>query len=419
MISLKKYEEQNKKLRTENENILNQLNSRNYEYELLLKELEKVREENELFKEENLNKNQDIEELRNLIIELQNNQLDKLNFNEEDVVSSRTNEEIIKMDKIKEEYDKKIAEIEDYKNVNEKLIIKIDNLNNEIKEKDINNKEKDGTIENLKQLIQKKDDEINLLKKNEAIISTNEENSMSKIGISSLNDAEKIEKYKNEINEYKSRINNNDNLINNLKDEIRELRNKNSELKKQLENYNLNNLQNQNLTTNELKNIFDEKNKEIDKLNDLLKEKEKNLQKKDEEINKLKKEVYIYTSNRTEENIPTDKFSTSRISNSSLNDAEKIEKYKKKIQDLKSELNAYQSQYSILKKDIKELSTKNEALQNKKIKENEELNNLFHVAFENYNPKKKEQIDAFQKLSEYFGNDPMKKKKGLFGLFNK
>ena len=331
------------------------------------------------------------------------------------------------MDKIKEEYDKKIAEIEDYKNVNEKLIIKIDNLNNEIKEKDINNKEKDGIIENLKH-------EINLLKKNEAIISTNEENSMSKIGISSLNDAEKIEKYKNEINEYKSRINNNDNLINNLKDEIRELRNKNSELKKQLENYNLNNLQNQNLTTNELKNIFDEKNKEIDKLNDLLKEKEKNLQKKDEEINKLKKDYFNYGSNRSDENITTEKFSTSRLSNTSLNDTEKIEKYKKKIRELQSDLKATESQCLALKNEIKELKTEKELFQkeeNEKISENKELVNLFNIAFENYKPKKKEQIDAFKKLSELFGNEEsgsslnlssqpdLKKKKGLFGFFNK
>ena len=57
--------------------------------------------------------------------------------------------------------------------------------------------------------------------------------------------------------------------------------------------------------------------------------------------------------------------------------------------------------------------------------------NLFNIAFENYKPKKKEQIDAFKKLSELFGNEEsgsslnlssqpdLKKKKGLFGFFNK
>ena len=340
------------------------------------------------------------------------------------------------MDKIKEEYDKKVAEIEDYKNVNEKLINKINDLNDLIKEKDINDKAKDGVIDNLKQLVQEKDEEINHLKSNEVVLS-NEKNSSSRISNSSLSDVEKIEKYKKVIHEYKSRINNSDNLINNLKEEIRSLRNDNSELQKELENYKLNRLENPNLTTIELnelnsyKNLINEKNKEIDQYNHLLKEKENDLHKKDEEINKLKQDFYNYTTNRTEENIPTDKFSVSRISNSSLNDAEKIEKYKKKINDLKSELKAFESQCTILKNDIKELRTKNELLQNeesKKIIENEELTHLFNVAFENYKPKKKEQIDAFKKLSEFFGKDSsggalnlsdLKKKKGLFGLFNK
>jgi phage shock protein A len=187
----------------------------------------------------------------------------------------------------------------------------------------------------------------------------------------------------------------------------------------------------------QINKIFEQQKNEIEeykKINNQLLEKiqilEEKIKKYEDNENKIKN---TYNSNRSIENISLDKNnSISKISNSSDQEV-KIEKITKRYKEYKELFKASEKQCNTLKQQIKELKQENELLKNNdnKINDYEELNKLFNIAFENYKPKKKEQIDALNKIKEYFGNEisggainlssqsDLKKKKGLFGIFNK
>ena len=396
IASLKKKEKEINKIKEENEENINRLKSQMNENENLLKNLEKVIEERDILQEENTRKNQDIEELKNFINEFNSER-------NEEIFSSRTNEAIQNMEFIEEKVEKKDIELENYMKDNNKLMDQVKLLQQNLSQSENEKNSLIEVTENLKSLIKEKEEEIKQLKINYTSNRTEEsnipydKNSLSKLSNTSLNDNEKIEKYKKIAKQYKSDVKNLEEQCEFLKNEIKILNEK-------LENKNDENV---NQKLNYYENLLIEKNKELEN--------------KDEEINKLKNELLT-----NEENLPTDKFSISKLSNTSLNDSEKIEKYKKIAKQYKSDVKNLEEQCEFLKNEIKELKKQNTSLQ--KEEDNEELIHLFNVAFENYKPKKKEQIEAFQKLSEHFrskvnesssSQTDIKKKKGLFGLFNK
>ena len=83
-----------------------------------------------------------------------------------------------------------------------------------------------------------------------------------------------------------------------------------------------------------------------------------------------------------------------------LSDQERIDKYKKKLKEYKKEIESHKNQINTLKEEIRELNHK---LKNPIIQNLEEFINLFHIAFSEYKPNKKEQKEAFEKIIQNFG----------------
>jgi hypothetical protein len=83
-----------------------------------------------------------------------------------------------------------------------------------------------------------------------------------------------------------------------------------------------------------------------------------------------------------------------------LTDQERIDKYKKKINEYKKEIESHKNQINTLKEEIRELNHK---FKNPIIQNLQEFINLFHIAFSDYKPKKKEQKEAFEKIIQNFG----------------
>ena len=83
-----------------------------------------------------------------------------------------------------------------------------------------------------------------------------------------------------------------------------------------------------------------------------------------------------------------------------LTDQERIDKYKKKLNEYKKEIESHKKQINTLKEEIRELNHK---LKNPIFQNLDEFINLFHIAFLDYKPNKKEQKEAFEKIIQNFG----------------
>ena len=136
------------------------------------------------------------------------------------------------------------------------------------------------------------------------------------------------------------------------------------------------------------------------------------IQRKEKEIDHLKTKIIESQSINSQGNST----SGTRISALDIPDTEKIEKYKKRLEAYKVDLESERKQSLLLKDQIREL--KNEIQKSKtfdnKIANYNEFTHLFKIAFDKYDPKKKEQKDAFKIIKEHLGVDeemsPKKKK---------
>ena len=136
------------------------------------------------------------------------------------------------------------------------------------------------------------------------------------------------------------------------------------------------------------------------------------IQRKEKEIDHLKTKIIESQSINSQGNST----SGTRISALDIPDSEKIEKYKKRLEAYKVDLESERKQSLLLKDQIREL--KNEIQKSKtfdnKIANYNEFTHLFKIAFDKYEPKKKEQKDAFKIIKEHLGVEeemsPKKKK---------
>jgi hypothetical protein len=290
------------------------------------------------------------------------------------------------------------------------LLIKLAKLNKYEKEKIKLEKENQTNFEQYKNAMNKSED---LLKTNEII--TKERDNLEEILKKKEEENLELRKCLEDIKNNSSIINSNtgrENIYSTRTDEA------------------LNNME-------QLNKLYEQKNnenEELKKVNKELLEKIKNLEEKNKKNEDNENKIKINkSSNRSVEYNLSDKNSITKNSNSSDQET-KIEKITKRYKEYKELYKASENQCHELKEQIKELEKENALLRNdeNRVKEYEELNKLYNIAFDNYKPKKKEQIDAFHKLNAYFGKEnsggelnlstqtDIKKKKGLFGgLFNK
>ena len=138
---------------------------------------------------------------------------------------------------LENELNQKLKDNEELKLNNQQLLKEIQKLNLNSKPFDSNREGHEITINNLKELIKEKENEIIKLKNEKNIFNFIEyennnllaQSSISKI--SQLNDSEKIEKYKKKIEEYKERLKANELQLQMLRNEIKDLRNENEKIK--------------------------------------------------------------------------------------------------------------------------------------------------------------------------------------------
>ena len=208
---------------------------------------------------------------------------------------------------------------------------------------------------------------------------------------------QKIEQLEKEINNIK--INNNQLIKENkeLKDKIQNI--DNNELRQSGQDERLS------ITLDNLKEELKDKNLQIEKLiqeNNILKNTIKksnnNILINDED----EKEININTNKKSSENNP---FRTT-LSNTGLNDAEKIKIYKEQIKELRLLNESDTIQIKALKADIKEMKDKIKKMEtfSGQLKNFDEFISLLNKALFDYRPKKKEQKEALNKLVEVMNN---------------
>ena len=236
----------------------------------------------------------------------------------------------------------------------------------------VNNKSKNKKkiILELKNQLKEKDKEINEFKKIKGYLTKDnidKQETIEKLKDNSVSSKQEqsyiliIETLKKEIKENQHTIS--------------ELTKKNTELNDQLKS---NNIQNSNNNISKKKNKFEKANIAIG-----------------DEIDNNK----YHSENRIDNN-RLSRISGITSTSNGLTDQERIDKYKKQIKEYKKEIESHKNQINTLKEEIRELNHK---LKNPIFQNLEEFINLFHIAFSDYKPNKKEQKEAFEKIIQNFG----------------
>ena len=151
----------------------------------------------------------------------------------------------------------------------------------------------------------------------------------------------------------------------------------------------------------------------LDNLKEELKDKGLQIEKLIEENNTLRKSNIknrININNEDEKEVDFNKNEINpfrnTINSNAINEVEKLKIYKDEIKELKLTNDSDQIQIKALKADIKELKEKLKNFQtfSGQLKDFNEFLDLINKIVENYKPKKKEQKDALNKLSEVMKN---------------
>ena len=198
--------------------------------------------------------------------------------------------------------------------------------------------------------------------------------------------------------------------INNIKIINNQLIKENKELKEKMQNIDNNEIRQSgqderlSITLDNLKEELKDKNLQIEKLiqeNNILKntiKKSNNNRLVDED----EKDINTNTNKKSSENNP---FRTT-LSNTGLNDEEKIKIYKEQIKELRLLNESDTIQIIALKVDIKEMKDKIKKMEtfSGQLKNFDEFISLLNKALFDYRPKKKEQKEALNKLVEVMNN---------------
>ena len=443
------------------DNLINQITKLQNELKLAKKENEKNKKlsdinntKKEITKYQMLyiKANKEKEEIKNYSnkISLQLNSLTKENQKLKNFLNNNNNNNNYEqeLNMFKNELKIKINDINIYKNKNISLQKNIDEMNQDIKQKESQINILEKNILNYKSQIQDLTN-INKNKKNnkynEDNINTNNvilnlkaqiselENEQNNyiIQLSKIKDLEnQVEKLKQEneinFNELKQKENENNKLIKIIKDKEKEIENLQNDYprinmsssqfveqidnnknpteefkeKEELKKMNSNLIQENTQSKEKIELIKNENNEElilnIDNLKEELKDKKLQINNLIKENNNLKN----FTKKSSISGI-------NKLNSNELNDeVEVINLYKEQIKDLKISNESDKMQIKTLKEDIKDCKKKIKLFEsfNGQLKDIDEFITLFNNALENYKPKKKEQKEALNKLIQVISN---------------
>ena len=210
---------------------------------------------------------------------------------------------------------------------------------------------------------------------------------------------EEIEELKREIEEKKEQIDKLEKEINNYKAINNKILQENTQLKEKIQLIQSGQDEGLIITIDNLKDELKDKALQIQKLieeNNSLRNNINN-NKKDEE-----REIDLNNNNGNEHN-PF----RNTVNSTGLNDADKIKLYKEQIKEYKMTNESDKIQIKTLKEDIKMMKEKIKNLETfgGQVKNMAEFNSILSQALLNYNPKKKEQKDALNKIVNILNNN--------------
>ena len=360
-----------------------------------------------------------------LALKKQNEELEDKLLNLKNSIAQEKNELILENSELKNEILNLKKQINDLENDNHSKIIKLSKLN-EI-EKQLKEAKNECQI-NFNQLKIKENENKNLL---DIIKQKDRENEEMKIKYSKslkTNSNNNIEDEMNEeVEELKKSVQEKSENIENLNIEMIELKRNFDEkniiiekLEKEIEGYkNANNkILLENAQLKEKLQLMQNEQEDgllitLDNLKEELKDKGLQIEKLIEENNTLRKSNIknrININNEDEKEVDFNKNEINpfrnTINSNAINEVEKLKIYKDEIKELKLTNDSDQIQIKTLKADIKELKEKLKNFQtfSGQLKDFNEFLDLINKIVENYKPKKKEQKDALNKLSEVMKN---------------
>ena len=381
----KELEEKTKKIKELNEKM-----------NILMNQYNILKDKNEDLHKINSQLKSDLDKLRLKMSTSDNSQRQFVDLNKQNYNSNSLNnnqlEQIKKLEEKNKELNKKLDEC--HKSIRNKIdvnkILRNENQNSVLKKElmDLKNK-----LDELQQQIEMKEKEnkrlLNILKiKNEEANQHQEEvtrtNQVSSSGIFNIMDMNE------EIKELKNIIDEKNNKITKLSKEIEQYKNNNNKLSQENEQIKekLQLLENGNgegliITLNNLKEELKDKNLQIEKLIN-----ENNILKKT-----LTEKVIVDENDKSFSSLGLDK-------------SEKIKMLQEEIKEINLMSYSDQIQIKTLKEDIKGLQSKLKNIEtlNGQMKDFNEFTSLINQAFLNYKPKKKEQKDALNRITEVINN---------------